>query len=146
MGSKNLKAIATGGTKGISIAAPKRFIKLVNQMCQSIVGNKMFAAWREWGTLSAMDGMIAGTFLSTTYQNAKERAGDREVLGEFALPHLVEILDRHGNISCLACPIGCKHSFRLKKGGVARGVSLGRVLCWRSICLLRRRYCGRELV
>ena len=125
MGSKRLKAIATGGTKGISIAEPKRFMKLANQMCKSIMNDKMFPAQREWGTLSYMDGMIDGTFLSATYQNAKERAGDREVLGQFVLPRLEEILERHGNIACLACPIGCKHSFRLKTGVPHAGLSLG---------------------
>jgi aldehyde:ferredoxin oxidoreductase len=125
MGSKNLKAIATGGTRGIRIAEPKRFLKLANQMCKRVMDNEMTPAWREWGTLSVIDSMIDGTFLATTWQNAKERAGDREVLSEFVLPRLEELIERHGNIACLSCPIGCKHSFRLKKGALHGGLALG---------------------
>ncbi|MFC2027721.1 aldehyde ferredoxin oxidoreductase family protein [Chloroflexota bacterium] len=125
MGSKKLKAIATGGNKGISIAEPKRFMKLANQMCKNIMNNPLTPYWSKWGTASFVENMIDGAFIPQTYQNAKERAGDREVLGQFSLNDLEDVLERHGHIACLACPIGCKHSFRLKKGTPHEGLSLG---------------------
>jgi len=138
MGSKNLKAIAAYGTRGIGVAEPKRFIRLVNQMCQQITSGPGIEDFRRLGTLIELDNMIEGKSLSIPYKNAQQVA-DKQLMSGFNLDLLERITDRHGNISCLACPVGCKHSLRLKEGpyaGLAIGVSCAGApaVCFGGVC------------
>ncbi len=138
MGSKNLKAIAVHGTRGIGVAEPKRFMKLVNEMCQTITNLPYIGTFRHLGTLIELENMIKGNSLSIGYKNAQQMA-DEELMSSFDLDLLETITDRHGNISCLACPVGCKHSLRLREGpyaGLALGVSCAGApaACFGGVC------------
>jgi len=122
MGSKNLKAIAAYGSKGISIADPKRFMKLVNGLCQEITSLPYVANFRTRGTLINLDGMIKLKYGSIPYKNCQGVA-DEQLMKSFDLKRLDQLMEKHGNISCLACPLGCKHFMRLK-GGVDAGLAM----------------------
>jgi aldehyde:ferredoxin oxidoreductase len=122
MGAKNLKAIAAYGTRGVSIAEPKVFARLVNEMRQQIVTAPGFQLFRHRGTLVELENMIEGKTLSMPYKNCQQ-AADKQTMSGFEFD-LLEHMTDHGKISCLACPVGCKHSFRLKEGPWA-GLTLG---------------------
>jgi aldehyde:ferredoxin oxidoreductase len=139
MGSKNLKAIAAYGTRGVGVAESKRFLRLVNRMCQTLTGLPYFDEFRKFGTLIDLENEIKGKNLSIPYKNAQQVA-DEELMGSFGLDLLEQMAD-HRNIACMGCPIGCKHSFRLKEGpyaGLALGVSCAGAptVCFGGICAL----------
>ena len=49
MGSKNLKAVAVRGTKGIRVWDRKRFLEMVKELRKSIAQNPLVDAWRRGG-------------------------------------------------------------------------------------------------
>ena len=137
MGAKNLKGIAAYGTRGIGIAEPKVFARLVGEMCRQIVTAPGFEFFRHRGTLAELDNMIEGKTLSIPYKNCQQTA-DKQRMSGFDFDLLEQIAD-HGKISCLACPVGCKHSFRIKVGpwaGLALGVSCAGApaSCFGGVC------------
>ncbi|MFC1944398.1 aldehyde ferredoxin oxidoreductase family protein [Chloroflexota bacterium] len=112
MGSKNLKAIAAYGTQGITVAHPERFIKLSNQLTREIMSDPFTAEFRRHGSLVGVEVMVKRGFLA--YKNFREIAGE-ELLQAFDLEKFDQGT-QHGHVSCLSCPIGCKHSLRWKEG------------------------------
>jgi len=116
MGSKNLKAIAAYGSRGIGVAEPKRFMKLVNDMAAEVLNAPGIAEFRHRGTLSTLSDMIAAkAYGSVPWQNCQQMA-DEELMYGFDLEHLDAETVRHGNLSCLGCPVGCKHFMLLRDG------------------------------
>jgi len=121
MGSKNLKAIVAYGSQGISIADPDRFVELANSLCRKIMDNPLIGYFRTLGTLVVLEDMIKGSLGSISYKNC-QRAANEELLKSFDLNALHQMMEQHGNISCMACPVGCKHFMRIRNGP-AMGIS-----------------------
>ncbi len=119
MGSKNLKAIATYGTQGVTVADPKRFTGLVNNLCKEIAGFPFIPRFRKYGTLVGIEPMVkAGLVL---YRNFRQVAGE-EFLQVFDLEKFERGVEDY-SLSCLSCPVGCKHRLRWVEGEYA-GLSL----------------------
>ncbi len=118
MGSKNLKAIALSGSRSISVADPGRFSELIDKAYhQSIESQKeTINVFREWGTLRAMGPPIS-QFGPHEYKNYSEVVPP-DLPYKFPLDRFMSEIKR-GDISCMACPIGCKHLIRMLKGDKA---------------------------
>ncbi len=127
MGSKNLKAIAAYGSRGITVAEPKRFMELVNGLCKEMLDFPFIQVLRDLGTLINFENLVTGNTQGSgaiAYKNCQQVA-DEEVMNNFDLQTLFgPLMEQHGNISCLSCPVGCKHFMRLK-GGPAMALSCG---------------------
>jgi len=119
MGSKNLKAIATYGSRGIAVADRKRFMDLVNRLTQETVGLPFVPQVRKYGTLLALGPMVETG--SITCKNFRETAGE-DFLRIFDLETFAGSID-HRTLSCLSCPVGCKHYIRWREGDF-RGLAL----------------------
>ncbi len=90
MGSKNLKAIAARGTKGVKVADPKKLLQLTNAITKRLIADPELKADREFGgPYRSPSGFPAEEFVA--------RVGKR--------PY-----------ACLSCPVGDKHLIELRDG------------------------------
>lgn len=92
MGSKNLKAIAARGTKGVRVADPERFKELTDEITRRIVADPELEAYRAYGGPSS--GFSQSGFSSKYFY---ERIAET-------------------SYACLSCPVACKHFIKLKDG------------------------------
>jgi len=90
MGSKNLKAIAVKGTKGIKVADPERFQKLTDEFTRGIVSDSEVKAYRAYGgSMGNRPGFSSDEFVARVVER----------------PY-----------ACLGCPLACKHLINMKDG------------------------------
>ncbi len=92
MGSKNLKAIVSRGTKGVEVADRKRFQKLVDEILAHIAASSLTMVWRQYGTAA---------------KGSKGTGFDREEFRQ-------RVYKRY--YACQACPIACKSLISLQGG------------------------------
>lgn len=90
MASKNLKAIAVRGTKGVKVADPEKFMQLANIITKRIIRDPDLKTWRQFG----------GPYRSSPGFTSEEYL-DRITKKSYA---------------CLSCPVGCKRIIDLKDG------------------------------
>lgn len=120
MGSKNLKAIAARGTKGIQIAQGERFFKALE-----VINNKMNKApgvgpLSDYGTSIGVESTNAiGAFPVKNFQ-----AGSIENIEYLTGTHLVEGGYLKRKIACYSCPVAC-HRFVTVDNGEYRGTFTG---------------------
>jgi aldehyde:ferredoxin oxidoreductase len=132
MGSKNLKAIAAYGSSGITVANPKRFMELANEIHQKTVSLPAVPQLRQYGTLLSLEPMARTG--SVLYRNFRQAAGE-EFLRTFDLEEFQASID-HGTRSCLSCPVGCKHYLHWNKGeyaGLALSISCAAVATFSAV-------------
>ncbi len=98
MGSKNLKAIAVRGSRGVRVADPKEFKRLTDQMTKMILSDTQLNLFRAYGSPPA--GYQAQGF---AYEEFVGRVAKR--------PY-----------ACLGCPVACKHVISLR-GGAYNGLT-----------------------
>ena len=104
MGSKNLKAITVKGTKGISIANPKKFNELFDKLFERIRNYPHRESWHELGMLRSLP---VGMLLKGSGQNKKARqCSDRVYLKKL----------KKRRIACPSCPMGDKDILELREG------------------------------
>ena len=115
MGSKNLKAIAVYGTRGIKVAEVNRFTELLARLHEEFMAQPLLREWRVYGTLLSLEAM-AKTGLYP-YKNFQETLDIDEALKFFNLDAFLQI--KSGDVACLGCPIGCKHFLELSEGKYA---------------------------
>lgn len=107
MGSKNLKAIAIRGRKSVTVADGRKFMKLVDQNLQAMLSQhtaeiKMF---QEQGTYAHV--------LQSGHMNFIPRPSrDTEA---FDYQKCMDAFQRT-NVSCIACPVGCKQWLKHENG------------------------------
>ena len=117
LGSKNLKAIAVRGSKGIEVADPKGFMELVDGLLERIAASPLVEMWRTLGFTMAFDGYSkAGLFLTKNFTR-----GCLEISDALSQKEYCERVVK-APYACLACPIGCKQQVELK-GGNYSGLS-----------------------
>jgi len=102
MGSKNLKAIAAKGSKGISVADEREFFKIVEEKLENIKTSPVTQMWRELGFVVAFPA-YGSTGLFERYNYAEEYKG-----------HVVKRA-----YACPFCPVGCKQVVEIKDGKYA---------------------------
>ncbi|MEM2922702.1 MAG: aldehyde ferredoxin oxidoreductase N-terminal domain-containing protein, partial [Candidatus Bathyarchaeia archaeon] len=90
MGSKNLKAIAVKGTKGVKVAEPEVFRRLTDEFTRGIVADTEVRLYRTYGgPMASRLGFSPNEFVSRVVEK----------------PY-----------ACVSCPLACKHILHLKDG------------------------------
>jgi aldehyde:ferredoxin oxidoreductase len=108
MGSKNLKAIAVRGTKGVKVSNPEGFMHAINATKAVMQDNDDRKALSREGTLSMMD--IANTFGTLPTRNFREVQFEGADKINVDTMHSVDE-NGHSNLitnsACFGCTIGC---------------------------------------
>ena len=104
MGYKNLKAIVTQGTKGVSIAHPKEFNEAYKKLFERIRNYPQRQSWHEVGMLRSLP-----MGLMLTAQGQKKKA--RQVSDRFYLKKI-----KKRRIACPSCPMADKDILEIKEG------------------------------
>ena len=114
MGSKNLKAIAARGSRGITVADQRAFFKIIEEILGKIKANPVTQMWRDFGFVVAFPAYGAtGLFELFNYGEgfadvatvfSKEQYKSRVVKRPYACP---------------GCPVGCKQVVEIKDGKYA---------------------------
>jgi aldehyde:ferredoxin oxidoreductase len=111
MGSKNLKAIAVRGTRGVSVAYPERFRTLAYDLMKRIQQGFYYPVFSKYGTV---------TYLSFYDRIGRSLAKNGQQVGgiDYIQRYTAEKMNRYfsKNMSCFGCPVHCKHQFEVKKG------------------------------
>lgn len=121
MGSKNLKAIAVRGTKGIEVAFPGRLLELRRAAYAEASKTKLFSILKEYGTPFLMDAHQGlGNLPVRNNQRNQMEEGLWEDLSMESLKR--RSLKMNG---CFGCFVHCRHSYRVPfgqhKGAYAEG-------------------------
>jgi len=109
-GSKNLKAIAVRGTKGVKLARPEKFVNLAKSAWHDLQSETTYRYGR-WGTLgSVLSSSDTSTF---PYKNYQEETFPEayKISGELADKTLY-VKKR----ACFGCPIHCGHLSSVRNG------------------------------
>jgi aldehyde:ferredoxin oxidoreductase len=104
MGSKNLKAIITKGTKGIQIANPKQFTDLYNKLFERI---RNYPHRKDWHKLGMLRNMPIEAMLGA--KGAKKRA--KQATEKIYLKKL-----KKHRVACPSCPMGDKDVVEITEG------------------------------
>jgi aldehyde:ferredoxin oxidoreductase len=115
MGSKNLKAIAVRGTKGVKLADPEKFFELVKEAHDLLRDHPVRNMMAAVGVTEADDAFAVGEVMGT--KNFQRPIGFDNIQGhekEFAEGYTVK------HLSCFACPVACRQNIGvpgLRSGG-----------------------------
>lgn len=108
MGSKNLKAIACHGTRGVTVKDPKRFMKAVNDAKQKLAESTGRKELTEYGTNAMIDVMQQFGGLPTRNFREVQFEGVDQIN-----PSAMKTPNKHGhtnlvaNKACFGCTIAC---------------------------------------
>jgi aldehyde:ferredoxin oxidoreductase len=108
MGSKNLKAIAVRGTKGIKLADPKKFLAIAAEVEQLVKDNPVSQSMAKEGLSPFQDEFVE-------LADAKSMMG-----GVVPRMHDVYLKYEPKRAGCYGCPIQCKDHYQA--GGARSGV------------------------
>ncbi len=112
MGSKNLKAIAVHGTKGIPLADPEATLAKGKEMFAACFAKPGFEEWTPQGTAGVTDWVNeVGAFPTRNFQTSYFPQ-HKNINGE-ALVSKIKVTDK----ACFACPIPCGKYSRVKRPG-----------------------------
>jgi len=108
MGSKNLKAIAVRGSKGIAVARPKEFLAACHRLRQSITESGWYQDLHTLGLTKIHDREMRNTYevMGATWEGAETIC---EV--DFLAEHL------YRRVGCFACPVACFDSYNIPEAG-----------------------------
>jgi len=110
MGSKNLKAIAVHGTKGIPLADPQAVLAKGKEMFAACFAKPGFLEWTPQGTAGVTDWVNeVGAFPTRNFQTSFFPK-HKNINGE-ALVSRIKITDK----ACYGCPIPCGKYSRVKR-------------------------------
>lgn len=115
MGSKNLKAIVLSGTKGVTVADPKRFMKLVNNLTSQITSTPGLEYFQKLGIMTIYQDMLTAKNKTLPYKNGQEIL-EPENTPNLDMKQLWKMVSESRNVSCMACPIGCKNTVKVTEG------------------------------
>jgi len=114
MGSKNLKAIAVRGSRGISIAQPRRFLERCSDLLDAVKSAPFYDELHAVGLTRIHDREMrsAYEFLGSDWRGGEEIC---------ELDFLEKHLDRR--VGCFSCPVACFDGYRID------GVGSGAIRC-----------------
>jgi aldehyde:ferredoxin oxidoreductase len=116
MASKKLKAVAVKGTKGIKVADPERFKKIVDPMVESIKNDPSYQRVIDLGTMAGWDGWFIRQ--GASHHNWRTILPHEKAYQNFSV-NIYEENFKGDRIACAGCPVGCKDRLRIKKGEFA---------------------------
>jgi len=134
MGSKNLKAVAVRGTKGVRVAQPDAFRELALNLKQRALQNPNYQPISTYGTARHLiQKQKMGTFANRNAQYAGPFAGYDEISPQ-TIREKYFIKDK----ACFGCVNHCRNWVEFKEGSNAgeRGlfVEFGPTLSWGPMC------------
>ncbi|MCL4424730.1 MAG: aldehyde ferredoxin oxidoreductase family protein, partial [Firmicutes bacterium] len=114
MGSKNLKAVAVRGTKGVKVAKGQEFLEFARQTHLRLRNNEIFPAVSRFGTpgIAALMNLI-GRFPTKNFQ-----FGHFEHIDEIDAEALRDKFFVK-NLACFNCPVACDKIYRVNEGQFA---------------------------
>jgi aldehyde:ferredoxin oxidoreductase len=114
MGSKNLKAIAVRGTKGITVFERGKFLKIVKELREKVAASQLVDMWRNEGKIiDPYIGEYTKRGISVT-KNFSEGIPDL-TKKYFTQKEYKERIWR-SYLACIACPVGDKGVLSVKGG------------------------------
>ncbi|MGI6582639.1 MAG: aldehyde ferredoxin oxidoreductase family protein [bacterium] len=116
MGSKNLKAIAVRGHRGVKVAQPERFISIADALWEKACNNTGMHGLSMYGTSIG----LALSNAAHTLPSYNFQAGHCDGADNLSGPSIVEsgLLERR--VGCYSCPVGC-HRYSVVKAGRFKG-------------------------
>ncbi|MFC1592553.1 aldehyde ferredoxin oxidoreductase family protein [Candidatus Omnitrophota bacterium] len=108
LGSKNLKAIAVRGTKGVNIAKPDQLEKICREFRERIKNDIIFIVAQNYGTPSRVSDPFTVSTLGEQFSDLWST--------QFAKKHWDK------SLACFNCPMHCSHYYTVKEGKY-KGVS-----------------------
>ncbi len=133
MGSKNLKAVAVRGTKGVKVAQPDVFRKLVFDLQQRTMRNPTYLDFSIYGTTRNMRYVQAfGVQAMRNVQETGPFAGYNEISAETLQEKYA--LKKH---ACFGCINHCRTWFKVNDGPyageISPGIEYGTQLTWGTL-------------
>lgn len=120
MGSKNLKALAIRGSKGVTVAHPEKYLELVRKMGKRIKEDEGVRGLAEFGTSSSTPAI--NEFYAFPAYNFRGRPKDAEI---YSGQYLVKAGFLKGRVACGSCPVGCHRHARIDEGKYAGTDTVG---------------------
>jgi aldehyde:ferredoxin oxidoreductase len=119
MGSKNLKAIAVRGTKGINVARPGELEKITEELTDSLKETRIYDLMATFGTPYMLRAVKEQNWLTARNFQTLFSGGDA-ISGE-------EITSRYSKRmkGCFGCYVSCKHYFKVEDGPYAGTSGIG---------------------
>lgn len=117
MGSKNLKAIAARGTKGVKIADLEGFKNVVEKIHEKIKKGPAFAGFAKAGTLGIIQDIYneMGILPTHNYQESWVPPDKFEPISGATWMEKYKVKD----LACFGCTVHCGHFTRVKEGPYA---------------------------
>ena len=128
-GSKGLKAIAVRGTRGLSVARPRDFMRSVEEYFRRISNDPGPKQRSVEGTPSLVVVMNAGGFIG--YKNMQFATHD-DIAEKLSAEKFLKYYSTKSK-ACFNCPVHCSHFYEVKDGPFAgikgEGLEWGGILC-----------------
>ena len=109
LGSKNVKAIVTCGSKGLKVANPKKFTEIVNSIHES--ARKVLMFLESFHTLGIASGWAIQAPLVS-----EGNWTNREWTKLYGPKKWAELKKSHNNLACNGCILACKVDYEIKDG------------------------------
>ena len=119
MGSKNLKAIAVRGTKGVEVADPEGFKKAAKECTEKLRSSIGFQAHAEGGTIGLLQDSFKQVGLINSMYNYQKTWMSQKEFEPISGANWVKKF-KEKNKSCFGCPTGCSIFARVKEGPYVR--------------------------
>jgi aldehyde:ferredoxin oxidoreductase len=110
LGSKNLKAVAVRGTKGIHVAHPEEALEYNSRLCRKIASTKVGRIMGRWGTMFIYDVTNSTGLVRTGNFRHNQFVGSESIECENIEKHSV------GTSGCFGCQIHCRHRYVIAEG------------------------------
>lgn len=114
MGSKKLKAVAVSGTKGVSLASPKEFLKISTDIYEKIKKSPTYPRLSVYGTPG-----LTGLLDQRGYTSVRdfEKSGGFEDIDKIGPEAMLKYFSK--SKACTGCNIHCSHFYEVKEGPYA---------------------------
>ena len=107
MGSKNLKAVVTFGTKGINVANPSKFLELFRAFRQKISDSPLLKPFQEMGITSGWDLQAPLVYEGNLpYRTWRKKFGPK-IWKKHKFQH---------NLACNGCMLACRTDYHVAEG------------------------------
>lgn len=116
MGSKNLKAIAVKGTRGITVARPEEFQGLVDDIRERIERNPVMSNLRRWGSMKIPE--LNQAISANPVRNFQDGFWDEEKVEKTNAEQLMNMFLKR-TVACFGCPVACSHILEIGSGRYA---------------------------
>jgi aldehyde:ferredoxin oxidoreductase len=114
MGSKNLKAVAVRGSKGVKVAKPQALEKAVLKAVETLYSDSQSILYSKYGTASLVDSHQSTGRLPTKNYQETQFDGYEKINAE-ALEEKYWTKSK----ACFGCPLHCRHYYKVKSGPYA---------------------------